>query len=142
MEYDFEKLGKEIVTESLQGAKGAPELAGEMARKIIVSAVAGTRDNQEPSVTIAAVCRGVMNGMMLLGLDLPKTAVALIKQMSSVAHETGLAPADCMIWAMEGIAPIAWLAPGGTAEKIRRSIEENFFQDQEVLKKLVHTIGS
>src|SRR5205807_10580269 len=45
--------------------------------KIAVAALAGTRGRQEPSVTVAAACRGVMAGMLLVEGDLAKTSVAL-----------------------------------------------------------------
>ncbi len=44
MEYDFEKLGKEIVVGKFKDVEDPYALAGEAARKIAVAAVGSTRD--------------------------------------------------------------------------------------------------
>lgn len=141
MEFDFEKLGKEIVVNRFKDLEDPYALAGEAARKIAVAAVTSTRDRQDPHVTVAAACRGVMGGMVLIEKDLPKTAVALLSQMAAVADEAHLDPADCMTWAMEGIAPIAKVAHGGPDE-VRAAIEENFMGAGEVFDNLLLTSGA
>lgn len=137
MEYDFEKLGKEIVVSKLAGVEDPYAVAGEEARKIAVSAVTSTRAQQEPRLTVAGVCRGVASGMVLLEKDLPKTAVALLSQMALVAQETNLDPAECMTWAMEGLAPVARVAPGGGADAVRSAIDEQFMGAGEVFEQFV-----
>ncbi|MDE2142783.1 MAG: hypothetical protein KGJ84_10260 [Elusimicrobia bacterium] len=142
MEYDFEKLGREIVVSHCAGVADPYAVAGEAARKIAVAAVTSTRAAQDPRLTVAAVCRGVAAGMLILEKELPKTAVALLTQMGTVAQETNLDPADCMSWAMEGIAPIAKLAPGGAADAVRSAIDESFMGAGEVFEQLARTAGA
>jgi hypothetical protein len=142
MEYDFEKLGKEIVVSRFKDLDDPYSLAGEAARKIAVAAVTSTRDRQEPRVTIAAACRGVMGGMILIEKDLPRTAVSLLDQMAAVANETGLDPAECMTWAMEGIAPIVKVSHGGVADQVRAAIEEHFMGVGEIFERILSTSGA
>jgi len=142
MEYDFEKLAKEIVVSRLKDAADAPAVAGEVVHKIAVTAVTSTRDRQDPRTTVSAACRGVMGGMTILEKDLPSTAVVLLSQMAVVAQETGLDPADCMTWAMEGMAPIVKLAHGDVQEAVRAAIEEKFMGAGEVFRGLLETAGA
>jgi hypothetical protein len=142
MEYDFEKLGKEIVVSRFKDLEDPYPLAGEAARKIAVAGVNGTRTVQEPRLTVIATCKGVAAGMLILEKDLPKAAVAILSQMAGVAQETNLDPMDCMSWAMEGIAPIARLAPGGAADSVRMAIDESFMGAGEVFEQLVRTAGA
>ena len=142
MEYDFEKLGREIVVSRFKDLEDPYSLAGEAARKIAVAGVAGTRTVQDPHLTVVATCKGVSAGMLILEKDLAKTAVALLSQMAAVAQETNLDPADCMSWAMEGIAPIAKLAPGGGSDAVRMAIDESFMGAGEVFEQLVRTAGA
>ena len=142
MEYDFEKLAKEIVMEKLKDAADPPALAAEIAHKIAVSGLAGTRDRQEPRVTVTAACRGVMAGMLLIEKDLPKTAVALLAQMALIAQEANLDPAECMTWAMEGIAPGVKVAPGGAADAVGAAIAENFMGVGEIFEGILRTAGA
>jgi hypothetical protein len=142
MEYDFEKLGKEIVVERFKDLENPYALAGEAARKIAVAAVTSTRNRQDPHITVVSACRGVMGGMMLLEKDLAKTAVTLLLQMAAVAQEANLDPADCMTWAMEGIAPVVKLAPGCSIDLVRAAIEEQFMGTGEVFESIVRTAGA
>jgi len=142
MEYGFEKLGKEIVVSRFKDLDDPYALAGEAAHKIAVAAVTSTRAQQDPRLTISAVCRGVASGMVLLGKDLPKTAVALLSQMAVVAQETNLDPAECMTWAMEGLAPVAKIAPNGGADAVKYAIDEHFMGAGQVFEQLVLTAGA
>jgi hypothetical protein len=142
MEYDFEKLAREIVIGRLKDVEDAPTTASEMARKIVVAAVLSTRSRQDPRVTVTDSCRGVMSGMLILEKNLASAAVALLVQMAFVAQEANLDPADCMTWAMEGIAPVAKLAPGGAVDSIRASIEENFMGAGTVFEDILRTAGA
>ena len=142
MEYDFEKLAKEIVVAKLKDAADPAALAAEIVRKIAVSGLAGTRGRQEPRVTVAAACRGVMSGMLLIEKDLPKTAVALLAQMALIAQEANLDPAECMTWAMEGIAPIVKMAPGVATDAVGAAIEENFMGAGAVFEGLLRAAGT
>lgn len=142
MEYDFEKLAREIVVGRLRDVEDAPTMASEMARKIVVAAVLSTRSRQDPHLTVADSCRGVMSGMLILEKNMAAAAVALLIQMAFVAQEANLDPADCMTWAMEGIAPVAKLAPGGAVDSIRASIEENFMGAGAVFENILRTAGA
>lgn len=137
MEYDFEKLAKEIVVEKLKNASDPAAVAGEVVHKIALSALKSTAKVQEPRVTVAAACRGAMAGMVLIEKDLPKTAVALISQMAAIAQETGLDPAECMTWAMEGIAPVVKVAPAGSADAVGDAIEERFMGAREAFQAVL-----
>jgi hypothetical protein len=142
MEYDFEKLAKEIVVEKLKDAADSPALAAEVAHKLVVSGIAGTGARQEPRITVASACRGVMAGMLLIEKDLPKTAVALLTKMALIAQESNLDPADCMTWAMEGIAPVVKLASGGAGDAVGAAIEENFMGAGQVFAEILRTAGA
>jgi hypothetical protein len=142
MEYDFEKLAKEFVIERLKDVEDPYSLAGEAVRKILVAALPTTRDKQEPRVTVSATCRGIMSGMLLIEKDLPKTAVALLTQTAQVADESGLDPADCMTWAMEGIAPVAKMGHGSSVDAVSNAIEENFMGAGDVFNNIARTAGA
>lgn len=142
MEYDFEKLAKEIVVAKLKDAADPAAAAGEVVHKIAVSALKGTDGRQEPRVTIAAACRGVMAGMLLIEKDLPKAAVALLDQMAAIAQEADLEPAECMTWAMEGIAPVVKVAPAGAADAVGAAIEERFMGAREAFQGLLNAAGA
>jgi hypothetical protein len=142
MEYDFEKLAKAIVVDRLRGVADAHALAAEIAHKIAVAGFAGTTGRQEPRVTLTAACRGVMSGMLLIEKDLPKTAVALLAKMAVIAQESSLDPADCMTWAMEGIAPIVKMGPPGTSDAVGTAIEQNFMGAGQVFEGMLRTAGA
>ena len=141
MEYDFETLAKEIVVAKLKDAADPAATAAEVVHKIAVAALKGTGVRQEPRVTIAAACRGVMSGMLLIEGDLPGTAVALLKQMAAVAQEGDLDPADCMTWAMEGMAPVVKAAPASTADAVGAAIEENFMGARQAFQAVLDAAG-
>lgn len=140
-EYDFEKLAYEIVSSRLKEAEDAPSAAGEIAKAMTVKGVAGTRGKQDPRATVVAVCRGTMRGLLILEKDLPAAAVAVLGHMGEVANDSGLDPADCMTWAMEGIAPVAKLSPAGP-DPIRAAIEEKFMGAGEVFDSVVRSSGA
>ena len=139
MEYDFEKLAKEIVVEKLKNSPDPSAVAGEVVHKIALAALKSTEKRQEPRVTIAAACRGVMSGMVLIEKDLPKAAVALIAQMAQIAQEASLDPAECMTWAMEGIAPVVKVAPAGSADAVGDAIEERFMGAREAFQAVLQS---
>lgn len=134
--FDFEKLAREIVASRLAGAANADSAAAEIARKIIVTAVASTKVRQDPRLTVRAVCRGVMSGLLLLDQPMPPAAVAVLKQMPHVAQDVPLAPGDLMTWGMEGIAEAAAMAGLELQSKVHDEIEASFMGAGEVFKKL------
>lgn len=140
-DYDFEKLGKEMAS-AFKGAEDAADRAGELARTLAAKAVSSTRGKQDPKITVAAACRGVMAGVVLNEGDLPKSAVAILQKMAAVAQESNLDPAECMTWAMEGIAPVCKLAPGAAADNVRLAIEEHFMGAGEVFSSILQTAGA
>jgi hypothetical protein len=139
-DFNLEKLAKEIVVERLKGLEDPPSGAGEVARQIVTKAVAGTLAKQAPRVSVVAACRGLMSGMFILEKDLPRTAVAILGQMSAVAEATHQDPAELMTWAMEGIAPIAKLS--GKHDVIEAAIEASFMGAGEVFNRVCGTAGA
>jgi len=57
MEYEFEAIAKEIVISRLNDSTDAHSVAADVARAILVPAIANTRAHQNPHLTIASVCR-------------------------------------------------------------------------------------
>lgn len=141
-DFNLEKLAKEIVVERLKSVDDAPAGAGEVAHKMVSSAVNGTSAHQAPHHTVTAVCRGLMSGMFLLEKDLPRTAVAILNQMSAVAGETHQDPAELMTWAMEGIAPVVTLAGGHVRDDVTAAIESSFMGAGDVFKQVCETAGA
>jgi len=141
-DFSLEKLAKEIVVDRLKGFEDAPSGAGAIARKIVTSAITGTRARQSPRDSVNAVCRGLMSGMLLLGKDLPGTAVAILRQMDAVAHVTHQDPAELMTWAMEGIAPVARLAGGHACDDIQEAIEAAFMGAGHVFASVCDAAGA
>ncbi|MBI5241893.1 MAG: hypothetical protein HY926_15580 [Elusimicrobia bacterium] len=137
--YDFEKLAREIITSRLKDipADTAAAAAAEVASKIIVAGVTSTAKRQDPHLTVAGICRGVMSGMLLIEKDLVATAVALVKSMAHLALETHLDPADMMTWAMEGIAAVCVVGHGDLKANVREALEQNFMGTGEVFGELL-----
>ncbi|MEK7384069.1 MAG: hypothetical protein AAB262_12400 [Elusimicrobiota bacterium] len=138
MEYEFEAIAKELVTSRLNDSTNAPSVAADVARAILVPAIANTRAHQDPRLTVVSVCRGVMEGLRLGGKDLPKSAVALLEQMSPVAQESYLDTSVCRFWAMEAIAPIC----RQEFEAVRAAIEKSRAGDGAVFDKAVQSAGN
>ncbi len=135
MDYDLEKLSREIVTSRLKGIERAPRTAAEIAKKILIAAVVGA-PRQEPRLTVTAVCRGVMGGLLLIEKDLPEAAVLILRELSPIAHETHLDPAELMTWGMEGIAQVAALAAPEVQWRIQERIEESYLGAGPVFREL------
>ncbi len=125
-DYNLEKLAQQIVVERLANIGDAPDGAGQVARQMVSKAVMGTQERQAPRETVAAVCRGLMSGMLLLNQDLPRTAVAILSQMGAAAASTHQDPADLMTWAMEGIAPVVKLSGETAFEAVQLAVESAF----------------
>jgi len=142
--YDFEKLAKEIVLDNLKNVEAAAAVAAaaEIVKKIAVTAVTGTGERQDPHVSVSSACRGIMSGMMLLEKDLPATATAVLQQMSAVAAETHQDPAECMTWAMEGMAAVCRLSSATIQDAVRNAIDEKFMGAGEVFDGLLRTSGA
>lgn len=140
-DFNLEKLAKEIVVERLKGVADPPSGAGAVARQIVTKAISGTRARQSPRVTVAAVCRGLMTGMLILGQDLPGTAVAILSQMSAVATATHQDPAELMTWAMEGISQVAALSGRHSCEAIELAIEAAFMGAGQVFASACEAAG-
>jgi aryl-alcohol dehydrogenase-like predicted oxidoreductase len=88
--------------------------------------VGATSAKQPPEVSVAAACKGVVSGLVLLERDLPAPVVAILSQMGSVAQETGQDPAEMMTWAMRGIAPVCVLAGADKCSAVEEAIEAKF----------------
>lgn len=126
MDYDFEKLARAITSDRLKDLDNAPAAAAEIASKIIISAVNSTQSRQDPHLTVAAVCRGVMSGILLIEKDLPQTAGQLLLIAAHLAQELHLDPQELMTWSMEGISDVAVLASEQVRAAIRDQIDEKF----------------
>jgi|SRR5579883_2081399 len=135
-EYDFEKLAREIVTSRLPGVKDPAHAAAEVARKMLVTAVKGTAQRQAPRLTVLAVCRGVMDGMLILNQGLADPAIRILQMVPDVANEAALDPGELMTWAMEGIAAVAATAGAQAQQEIQAKIDESFMGAGEVFSSL------
>jgi hypothetical protein len=130
--FNLEALAKEIAVERLKTAEDAPLAAGDLAKELVIKSVTGTMNKQEPRYAVTAVCRGLMEGVILLEKDVPKTAVALISQIGTIAQETALDPAELMTWAMEGFAPVCRLAGNAAFSSTQDAIDAAFMGAGEV----------
>jgi len=133
-EYDFYKLAREITAARLKDAADAP--AAKIACQIIGSCVPGTRQRQDPRLSVKEACRGVMAGLLLLDKDLAAASVDILQSMAHLAQEIHLDPADMMTWAMEGIAQVAVLGSPDLKLQIREAIEEKFMGTGEIFGAL------
>jgi|SRR5579859_4658679 len=140
-DYAFENLAKEIVLQKLKGKDDAEASAGAVALEIAVPAVTSTRTRQDPRATVSATCRGVMQGMMILEKDLAKTAVSLLGQIAVMAQEANLDSAECMTWAMEGMASVCRMASSDVRMAVSAAIADNFMGAGEVFNKLLEAPG-
>lgn len=141
-DYNLEQLAKEIAVDCLKGAADAPAGAGEFARQFVTKAITGTQSHQAPRDSVRAACRGLMSGMLLLEQDLPRTAVAILGQMSAVAAATHQDPAELMTWAMEGIAPVAKLAGDRACDDVQAALESSFMGAGQVFSSALETAGA
>jgi hypothetical protein len=141
-DFNLETLAKEIVLDCLKGADDAPSGAGEFARQIVTQAITGTQARQAPRESVRAACRGLMSGILLLESDLPRTAVAILNQMSAVAVATNQDPAELMTWAIEGIAPVAKIAGRTTRYAVQEAIESAFMGAGQVFDSTCETAGA
>ncbi|MBI4376405.1 MAG: hypothetical protein HY549_08140 [Elusimicrobia bacterium] len=135
-EYDFEKLSREIIVGQLKDSPNAPSAAAELARQMIIKGVLGTQVRQDPRLTVSAVCRGVLSGILLIEKDLPQTAVEVLSQMSAISQEVPLDPGDLMTWAMEGMAQVAQTAGGAAQSAIQEHLEERYMGTGVVFSSL------
>lgn len=138
VEYDFEKLAREIVINRLKGSDNAPEGAAELLKQLIVGGVTGTKFRQEPRVTVSAICRGIMSGILLIEKDMPLTAVKILTELPLVSNEVPLDPGELMTWAMEGMAQVAHMAGPAAEGAIQERIEEKFMGAGSVFSDLCH----
>lgn len=141
-DFNLEKLAKEIVVARMKDLPDAPSAAGLVAAQILAKAVASTQARQAPRDTVVAVCRGLMSGMLLLGKDLPSTAVAILKQINLVAESTQQDPAELMTWALEGIAPVAGIAGRQTRDAVEEAIEAAFMGAGQAFASVCQTAGA
>lgn len=125
--YDFEKLTREIVVSRFGDlAEKAPDAAAEVARKTLVTTLTGTATRQDPKVTVTAVCRGLLGGLLFINQDLAAAAVRVLRVLGDVAVDAHLSPEDLMTWAMEGFAAVAVVAGPDAEHAIETAIEQEF----------------
>jgi hypothetical protein len=125
--YDFEKLAREIAAGRLKplGDNVGPG-AAEVARETLVASLKSTAQKQDPRLTVAAVCRGILGGLLLNGQPLAPAAVAIMKELGNVSHDVPVTPEDLMTWAMEGFAQIAVVSGPEASQTMETAIEESF----------------
>jgi hypothetical protein len=141
-DFNLEKLAQQIVIERFEKVSDVAEGAGAVARKIVTQAVTGTVARQSPRISVTAVCRGLMSGMLIAGRDLSPAAVAILKEMGHVANETHQDPAEMMTWAMEGIAPVATMAGEPVRAAVEAAIEHEFMGAGQVFATACATAGA
>jgi len=123
--YDFEKLTREIVVSRFGDlAEKAPEAAAEVARKTLVTTLTDKAARQDPRLTVTAVCRGLLGGLLFINQDLPAAAVRVLRVLGDVAVDVHLSPEDLMTWAMEGFAAVAVVAGPEAEHGIETAIEQ------------------
>lgn len=122
---DLEKAARDAVSTRLAKAQNAASQAGDIAREMVVSAVAGTGKAQAPA-SVRAICRGVLSGMMFLSKDVPATAIQILKKTGTAAEGAGIEPGELMTWAMEGMAGLAPAMGMEVAGEIGQRIDQEF----------------
>jgi hypothetical protein len=136
-EVDFEKLARDTVSSRVEPLKNAPAAAGEIAKKLIVTALLSGRVSEGAPLVIRKVCRGVMGGLLIIGKSLPECAVEVLKALGEdAAHEVHVDPNDLMTWAMAGIADVAPAAGVDVRSAMRDAIEERYMGAGPVFAKL------
>jgi len=141
-DFNLEKLAQQIVIERFENVSDVAEGAGAVARKIVTQAVTGTLARQSPRISVTAVCRGLMSGMLIANKNLAPAAVAILNQMSAVANETHQDPAEMMTWAMEGIAPVATMAGEPVRAAVEHAIDQAFMGAGTVFARACATAGA
>lgn len=125
--YDFEKLAREITASKLKDAgEKVAESAAQVAKDMLTSSLKSTGSKQDPKITVVAVCRGVLGGLLLNGQPLDGPCVAVLNVMADVSHTVTVTPEDLMTWAMQGFAEIAAMAGPEASHTIESAIESSF----------------
>jgi uncharacterized protein (DUF111 family) len=124
--YFFEPLTREMIVANLKDNPNATTEVAVIARKIIVAAIRGTtaaKASQNPEQSVHQICKGIMEGLLLIEQDLAKAAVQILRNMAEAAQEVHLDPAQMMTWAMEGIAEIAPIVNPQLMNSIQSSVK-------------------
>lgn len=137
--YHFDQLAREVVRAQLKGVAGAGAKASALARDTILAGIRGTRGagaSQSPQESVRLVCKGTMDGLLLIEADLAEGAVALLGGLGDAAEGLGLSPADMMTWAMEGIADTAMVLTPQQASAVQDAIDRAFMGAGSVFAEL------
>lgn len=135
--YDFEKLARDIVASRLGAlAEQAPAAAAEISTRIMVSALKSTAARQDPRLTVTAVCRGTMSGLMFINQDLSKSSARILKELDAVSQEAHFPIDDLMTWAMQGFAEVALLSGPDVVDAMGTAIEAELMGAGEVFNAL------
>src|SRR5687767_13793823 len=97
--YNFDRLTREIVTSQLAQDPHAPARAAEIARQTILAGIKSFRAagaSQDFKESIRQICHGTIQGLQLIGKDLPQGAVALLQNLAEAAQQVSLDPSDMM----------------------------------------------
>jgi hypothetical protein len=138
---DLERLAKEKVIGAITAGMETNEAVEVIVKKIAIATVLNPPQGVDSRGAVSAACRGVLSGILLLERDLPSAAAAILSQMTMVATESHLDPADCMTWAMEGMAPVCRMAPTHICHSVRSAIDERFMGAGEVFDGMIRASG-
>lgn len=134
---DLGKLAKEIVASRLKDVPDTAAVAAEVVKKTIVAGVGAARARgEDPHLTVQDVCKGSMQGLMLIDKDLPTAAAAILGQLSDAAQELHLDPQELLTWALEGFAKLSAILQPEDLYKIRDGINKQYMGAGDVFDKL------
>ena len=113
-----------------EGVAGRPDTdsaaAGAQARQAITHASKDPALWADPKSAVAAVCRGTMRGIVLLGHDPVAVVVPLLLAVGEAAQDCHLDPAEALGGAMAGIAAVAAVLPAEQQHAMCVAIDDSF----------------
>lgn len=136
---NFDDLIRERVKSSLSGVSDAPDRLAKIVGATIAEGVLGGAGKAKvaPSeATVRAACRGAMGGMILIHGELPKTAIAVLNELSHSANTLGVDPMELMTWAMRGFADNARSMTPQQVNEIHVAIDSAYMGAGEMFHRL------
>ena len=116
--------------------------AGVQARQAITHAAKDPGLWGDPQAAVAAVCRGTMRGLVLLGQDPAAAVVPLLKAVSEAAQDCHLDPAEALGGALAGIAAVAAVLSAEQQNAMRVNIDDAFTDMGAAFASLCHEAAS
>jgi len=105
------------------GKAAGPSEAAQLVCQMISQAA---RNEKDPRRSVADVCAGAMEGLILCGRPLPETALKIMESLADISLIMRAGPQDLMTWVMEGIAEAAPLAGMKASAAIQQALEERY----------------